>query len=96
MSDLSKIVITLSNKIEKLINLHQLLKEENRLLIEDKINLLTQVEILNKEKQDLEERNKLLKLAKSLSETDEKSLNIKSKINELVREIDKSIALLNR
>jgi Mg2+ and Co2+ transporter CorA len=46
---------------------------------------------------DLEERNKILKLAKSLNgNTDENISGIKLKINELVKEIDKCVALLNR
>ena len=96
MSDLSEIVKKLSVKLEKMMDLHNLVKEENSNLKQEKENLLSRIEILNKEKQDLVERNNLLKLAKSLSQTNEKSSNLKTKINELVREIDKSIALLNR
>ena len=96
MSNLSDLVKELTIKLNKLITMHLLVKEENNSLKEDKKNLLASIEILNKEKQDLIERNNLLKLAKSLSQTDEKSSKIKNKINELVREIDKSIALLNR
>jgi uncharacterized coiled-coil DUF342 family protein len=45
---------------------------------------------------NLEERIKIIKLAKSLSETDEKSKQAKLRINELVREIDKCISILNK
>ncbi len=96
MSDLSEIVKKLSVKLGKMMDLHKLVKQENSNLKQEKENLLSRIEILNKEKQDLVERNNLLKLVKSLSQTNEKSSNIKTKINELVREIDKSIALLNR
>ena len=96
MNDLSEIVKQLSIKLEKLMDLHHLVKQENSSLKQEKENLLLKVDVLNKEKQDLVERNNLLKLAKSLSDTNEKSSNLKTKINELVREIDKSIALLNR
>ncbi len=96
MSNLSDLVKDLSVKLNKLMEMHLLVKEENNSLKQDKNKLIASIEILNKEKQDLIERNNLLKLAKSLSQTDEKSSKIKNKINELVREIDKSIALLNR
>ncbi len=43
----------------------------------------------------LEDSNKTLKIAKSLTGADENS-DAKLKINELVREIDKCIALLNK
>lgn len=45
---------------------------------------------------DLSEKYKVLKVAKSLSEPGAKSTDTKLKINELVREIDKCIALLNK
>lgn len=96
MSKLSVLVKSLSFKAEKLSGLLRDIKTENFNLKEDKNGLVKQIEDLNKKIQDLEERNKILKLAKSLSGTDEKSSAIKLKINELVREIDKSIALLNR
>jgi hypothetical protein len=37
-----------------------------------------------------------VKLAKSFSETNEKSVDIKQKINEFVQEIDKCIVLLKK
>jgi predicted nucleic acid-binding Zn-ribbon protein len=45
---------------------------------------------------DLAEKNKVLKVAKSLNESGGSSTETKLKINELVREIDKCIALLNK
>lgn len=62
-------------------------------LAELRLKLKQQNEIIK----DLEERNKILKLAKSLNGyTDENISGIKLKINELVKEIDKCVALLNR
>jgi hypothetical protein len=49
----------------------------------------------NKRK-DLEEKLRVLKMAKSLEGSNEKTLDIKQKINEFVREIDKCIVLLNK
>ena len=43
----------------------------------------------------LSEQYKVLKLAKSLSGEEVKSTDIKLKINELIREIDKCIAQVN-
>jgi hypothetical protein len=45
---------------------------------------------------DLEEKLRVLKLAKSFSETNEKSVDIKQKINDFVQEIDKCIVLLKK
>lgn len=46
----------------------------------------------------LSEKNKIVKLAKSLAGADsgEKSTELKLKINELLREVDKCMALLNK
>jgi hypothetical protein len=38
----------------------------------------------------------MLKLAKTVAGSDEKTLDIKAKINDFVREIDKCIAILNK
>lgn len=74
----------------------QQVKKNNELeiqLAELRLKLKQQNEIIK----DLEERNKILKLAKSLNgNTGENISGIKLKINELVKEIDKCVALLNR
>jgi hypothetical protein len=65
------------------------LKERN----EDLNNKIQQKEVLIKE---LEQQNKKLKLAKSFLAESEDVHDAKIKINRLVREIDKCIALLNK
>jgi len=60
---------------------------------EDLNNKIQQKEVLIKE---LEQQNKKLKLAKSFLAESEDVHDAKIKINRLVREIDKCIALLNR
>ena len=96
MSGLSLTVTGIQSKIGKLIERSERTKEDNFKLIAEKEELLKTIQekiiIINK----LEEKNKILKLAKSLSVVNESSLDTKLKINELVREIDKCIALLNR
>ena len=44
---------------------------------------------------ELEEKNKVLKLAKSIAGMEGKNTEVKLKINELVREIEKCISLVN-
>ena len=65
------------------------LKKKN----EDLNNKIQQKEVLIKE---LEQQNKKLKLAKSFLAESEDVHDAKIKINRLVREIDKCIALLNK
>ena len=87
----------LRNKVEKLINLHQqLVKEQQQLQISQQQLIQT---LSEKEKQitDLEEKNKVSKIAQVMSgNNDQNTRDIKLKINEYIREIDKCLALINR
>ncbi|MAW65810.1 MAG: hypothetical protein CMD18_06415 [Flavobacteriales bacterium] len=91
----SLILESLESKVEKLIIKHneakvniKNLRDENILLQEK----LTQEKVQVKQ---LSEQNKVLKLAKSLTGKEGKSTDIKLKINQLIREIDKCIAQVN-
>lgn len=72
------------------------LKEQNELLLDDNEQLRRRFQELSVELKDLEEKHRILKLAKSVAVTDEKTLDIKTKINDFVREIDKCIAILSK
>ena len=96
MSELSLTVAGVLSIIEKIVQLHESVKDENFKLIAEKEDLLKVIESKKNMINNLEERTKILKLAKSLSGVNESSLDTKLKINDLVREIDRCIALLNR
>ncbi|MFD1256159.1 hypothetical protein ACFQ3S_05080 [Mucilaginibacter terrae] len=83
-------------KTERLIALCGALQEENDLLKLENQSLSAALNVSKDKGKDLEEKLRVLKLAKSFSETNEKSLDIKQKINEFVREIDKCIVLLKK
>ena len=89
---LNKIV----DKTERLIELCAALQEENDLLKLESEALTVALDASKNKTKDLEEKLRVLKLAKSFSETNEKSLDIKQKINDFVQEIDKCIVLLNK
>ncbi len=79
-----------------ILDLCEALQQENDLLKEENLklkNALNQAQGLN---QELEEKHRLLKIAKSIEGADEKTLDIKQKINEFVREIDKCVVLLKK
>ena len=83
-------------KTERLIELCSALQEENDLLKLENQSLNSALK-LSKDKSDgLEQKLKVIKMAKSFSETNEKTLDIKQKINEFVQEIDKCIVLLKK
>jgi len=83
-------------KTERLVELCSALQEENDLLKLENQSLQVAVETSKNKTTELEERLRVLKLARSLEGASEKTLDIKQKINEFVREIDKCIVLLKK
>jgi regulator of replication initiation timing len=83
-------------KTERLIELCSALQEENDLLKLENQSLTTALNTSKEKSKDLEEKLRILKVAKSFSETNEKTFDIKQKINEFVQEIDKCIVLLKK
>ena len=83
-------------KTERLIELYSALQEENDLLKLENETLSSALKNSKEKGLELEEKLRILKMAKSFSETNEKTLDIKQKINEFVQEIDKCIVLLKR
>ncbi len=89
---LNKIV----ERTERLIELCAALQEENDLLKLESEALSVALDASKNKTKELDEKLRALKMAKSFSETNEKSLDIKQKINEFVQEIDKCIVLLKK
>jgi hypothetical protein len=84
------------DKTERLIELCAALQEENDLLKLENQALAAALNASKNKSKEMDEKLSVLKLAKSFSETNEKSLDIKQKINEFVQEIDKCIVLLKK
>lgn len=84
------------DKTTRLIELCAVLQEENDLLKLENETLNVALNASKNKTKDLEEKLRVLKVAKSFSETNEKSFDIKQKINEFVQEIDKCIVLLKK
>lgn len=96
---LSKVI----DKTSRLIDLCSALQEENDLLKMENDGLKRTVESRDLKKNELEEKLRAMTLARSLEGIEsaefglnEKSLDIKQKITEFVREIDKCIVLLKK
>jgi regulator of replication initiation timing len=87
---------TIVERTERLIELCAALQEENDLLKLESEALSVALDASKNKTKDLDEKLRALKMAKSFSETNEKSLDIKQKINEFVQEIDKCIVLLKK
>jgi len=84
------------DKAQRLIELCTALQEENDLLKLENESLSVAFNASKNKTKELDEKLRALKLAKSFSETNEKSVDIKQKINEFVQEIDKCIVLLKK
>ncbi len=87
------------NKLKSLIKQVLSVYEEKKHLVNnltEKNKILTnEIEDKNKIINDLENKSKILKTAKTISISAEDKADVKNKINKIVREIDKSIGLLN-
>ncbi len=86
----------LGNKVEKLVNLHEQLLDENKRLKLIQNQLTEEINRCHRQIADLEDKNKMIKLAGAVSGSDQNTRDIKLKINEYIREIDKCLALINR
>jgi predicted ribonuclease YlaK len=95
MTDLSPKLKGIREKLDKLIQMQQGLGLENKQLRAQNELLKNNLEAQRKELDNQTEKNKIIKLAKSLSEAETDNHDIKLKVNELIREVDKCISLLN-
>ena len=87
------------NKLKKLVKQVLSMYEEKKQSVNDlteKNTMLTkEIEKKNKFIEELENKTVILKTAKTISLSAEDKADVKNKINKIVREIDKSIGLLN-
>lgn len=90
LEQLSEVII----KVEKLGSRYADVKQENELLLAQ----ISELKLQNRQKDErileLVEKQNLIKMARALP-TDESRKDVKLKINDMVREIDKCISLLN-
>lgn len=89
---IDRLHVKLANLISKLDDL-----ESQNLILSQKLsyNSLT-LEKKDQSIDDLKEKNRILKISSSLNQVDGNDKSSKKQINDLVREIDKCIALLNK
>ncbi|MDG1329620.1 MAG: hypothetical protein P8P27_05210 [Flavobacteriaceae bacterium] len=95
MSNLSEIVDSLENRVGKLLQEHENLKNKKSKLEEEITVLITQQDQYSKEIENWREECTTLKLANSMLGSNKYKRETKLKINELVREIDKCITQLS-
>jgi len=91
-----EMVGSLKQKVGKVIALYTNLKQENDKLHQQHKELKENLKIKETELEYFKNKYNKLKLAKSIVASAGESHDAKIKINRIVREIDKCIALLNR
>ena len=96
MTDQEKNLLTnFEFKVKQIIAKHEALKQEKIQLQAKTKDLEESINQLRKENQILEQKYENLKLAKMLIASDDDNKEAKNRIQKLVREIDKCIALIN-
>ncbi|MCF8363613.1 MAG: hypothetical protein K9G70_13430 [Prolixibacteraceae bacterium] len=86
----------LKRNIRRLIDSLEKTKAELKQMEDENMNLTTQLNENKNEHQALLKRYENLKVAKALAEGDPENQAAKQKINKILREVDKCIALLNK
>jgi hypothetical protein len=96
MPQISDKLNSVLERTHKLVELARALQEHNDLLEIENQSVGVALQTSELKRKELEEKLRILQLAKSFDGTSEKTLDMKQKINEFVREIDKCIVLLKK
>ena len=91
-----EIINKLRNNIKSIISLYEEQREKNREFVTKNKELTHKITNLEDKIKDKELKYNNLKLAKAIASADDSNHDAKIKVNRIVREIDKCIALLNR
>ncbi|MBN1951526.1 MAG: hypothetical protein JW801_09995 [Bacteroidales bacterium] len=90
------IIASLRNNLKRIIQLYEVKKEEISLLQQKNDELVKKVHELELKKTELIEKSNNTNLAQALISASGSNHDAKIKVNRIVREIDKCIALLNK
>lgn len=86
----------LNNKLEELFKRYSDLRTKNRDLTKENDTLKRYLQERNEKVKELETKYERIKISGALMGDGEGAIEAKQKINELVREIDRCVALFNR
>jgi predicted nuclease with TOPRIM domain len=95
MADIQFIIQSIKEKTERIVEKNKQLKSENMAMAGKVSDLERSLNLQRETIKDLEEKNKMLKIANSIGRDKDDKKALKLKINEFIREIDKSMSLLN-
>jgi predicted nucleic acid-binding Zn-ribbon protein len=89
-------VVELGNRVDRLVELYRNARRDNEMLSNEVAQLTSQLKEAVNSKAEVEEHLGHAKMAKVLENAPGDIQQTRSRINQIVREIDKCIALLNR
>lgn len=92
----NNIIYEIRQKFKEIINNYNKIKQRNLELEEENKNLKTTINLLNKKIQEFEDKELKKNLAKTILATSKDSHDVKIKLNKIVRDIDRCIALLEK
>jgi len=95
MSDLEVLVSGIEYKVRKLTGLLERSETENKQLLKEQAELQESLQMQQQQIHQLEEKILKLHMAQALT-TKSDVAGVKQKINQMVREIDRCLALLNK
>lgn len=95
MSEQLKTVESILKKTEQLSKRHAELQSKNYTLSAENKNLNTQIELQSKTIDELRSQLNISKIAKGVAVEDGEKKELKKKVNQYIREIDKCLAMLN-
>ena len=95
MSGVKELIPSIRNKVKKLVNALQSLENDNNKLKEKQAELLQTIENQTDLIKELQNNNRSILIADSIKQTEGNS-DVKKQVDEMVREIDKCIELLNK
>lgn len=96
MNEYNEIIKELSENLNHIISLYEKTKEEKKELLDENTNLKKEIQSEQAKIEELKEENQRIKISKQLNSGNGENKEVKNRINRLVREIDKCIALLNK
>lgn len=94
--EVDKLLDSVVLKAEKLLKSRQILLDKVQKLEQINFELNNELDTLRKDNESLREANQVLRMAKAVSGEDQNTRDLKLRINDYIREIDRCLALINR
>ncbi|MFM7766878.1 MAG: hypothetical protein ACKO9S_03345 [Bacteroidota bacterium] len=94
--EVDKLLDSVKFKAERLLKSRQTLLDKVQKLEQINFELNNELDTLRKDNESLREANQVLRMAKAVSGEDQNTRDLKLRINDYIREIDRCLALINR